>query len=393
MSVNAQPRLAPVVSRPLRIEMILPTLYAGGMETVVARLTRALARRNHEVGVTVTEWRGVLADELQREGVRVSLVPAPGLRSNVRATELCEHLRRIKPDVVHAHSGIWLKAVRASRRAGIDRVVCTMHGIGIPRWYDVPLQYMAARYTTQIVCVSEALRHRLVGARVAPHSTAVIPNGVDTQLFRPRPHTQVVRGPLGIDERQPVIGIVARLELVKNHALLITAFARLRQQFPNAALVLVGVGLLRQVLEELTAQLGLNGHVHWLGERRDVHLVYPDFDVFVLPSNDEGAPMSLLEAMSCGIGTVATSVGGIPVILDAGRCGRLVPPGDVAALADAIAIALTDRAETQKRATAARERVVEAYSEEAMLRSYERIYSGASPLQDEVRRTLGVCAD
>ncbi|MBK7833512.1 MAG: glycosyltransferase [Gemmatimonadetes bacterium] len=105
---------------PRRIEMVVPSLVTAGMEMVVATLVRALARRGHEVGVTCTQEIGAIGEQLQSEGVPVALVPAPGVLTNFWPRDLARWFASRRPDIVHVHSGVWLKAARAARLAGGD---------------------------------------------------------------------------------------------------------------------------------------------------------------------------------------------------------------------------------------------------------------------------------
>jgi glycosyltransferase involved in cell wall biosynthesis len=369
------------------------------MEAMTARLTRALAARGHHVGVTCIESGGVLADELRAEGIRVAVVPALGLRSMLRAPLLETWLRSIAPDVVHVHSGAWLKAARAARRAGAPRVVHTAHGfIGDDDepWYVPLLHRWAAHYTDWVVPVSSPLRDYL--ARRVSIDTArmrVIPNGVSTDHFRPGPPSGALRESLRIAGDRLVVGTVARLDPVKNHALLIDAFARVRALVPEAALVIIGDGPLRAGLEVRSRALGLEGDVHFFGTSNDIAALYRELDVFVLSSNAEGSSMSILEAMASGVCVVATAVGGTPELLADGTCGLLVPPGDPAALAGALTEVLHDGARRRRLAEAGRARADAYYSEPAMIEAYEALYYGTSRPAAE-RPTLtasGRCAE
>jgi glycosyltransferase involved in cell wall biosynthesis len=385
-----------VDDRPLKIEMVLPTLEVGGMEVMAARLSRALAERGHDVGLTCVECGGVLADELLAEGYRVAVVPAPGLRSNARAPHLESWLQTIRPDVVHVHSGVWLKAARAARHAGASRVVHTLHGVFEREpWYAGTVRRWAARHTDGIVAVSESLRDYLIrDVKVDRAKVRVIVNGVNTARFRPGPRTGALRRPLRIDDGRLVIGNVARLDPIKNHALLLEAFALVRAQVPEATLVLVGEGPLREELESHARALELYQHVHFPGTLDDVAAAYRDFDLFVLPSRIEGTSMSILEAMASGVAVITTAVGGSPELLAQGRCGMLVPPDDPAALATAMIAALRDGARRRRLAAMAREHVTARYGEDMMLREYEALYRGdtsRSPTPHELMTMSGQC--
>jgi glycosyltransferase involved in cell wall biosynthesis len=356
--------------------MVLPTLVAAGMEVIVARMTRALARRGRDVGVTCILSGGVVADELRSEGHRVSVVPAPGLRSNLYPTRLADWLRRLKPTIVHVHSGAWLKAARAAHLAGVPHTVHTVHGIeGDEPWFIKPLWRMAAHYTDAIVSVSEPLMGYLQrDMGLARDKLRLIPNGVDTESFRPGPSGGQLRARLRLGADDVLIGNVARLTPVKNHALLLEAFAILRPHAPRATLAIVGDGPLRRDLERRIAALGLEAHARLAGLAGDMPAIYRDFDLFVLSSRLEGTSLSILEAMASGVCVVATAVGGNPDLLGHGRFGVLVPPDDPRALAAAMADLLRDHARRRMLAAAAREHVARSYSEESMLRRYEELY-------------------
>jgi glycosyltransferase involved in cell wall biosynthesis len=362
--------------RPLRIEMILPTLIAAGMEMIVARMTRGLAQRGQDVGVTCILSGGVVADELRSEGYRVCVVPLLGARSYLYPTRLTEWLRRLRPTIVHVHSGAWLKAARAAHLAGVPHTVHTVHGVeGDEPWFARPLWRMAAHYTDAIVSVSEPLAthlHRDIG--LAREKLRYIPNGVDTESFRPGPASGVLRARLGVGADGILIGNVARLAPVKNHALLLDAFAILRQHAPQATLAIVGDGPLRRDLERRIAALGLQSHAHLAGPVADMPRLYKELDLFVLSSHLEGASLSILEAMASGVCVVATAVGGNPDLLGHGRCGVLVTPNNPVALAAAMAGLLHDPVRRRMLASAARDYVATNYSEQTMLQRYEELY-------------------
>lgn len=368
-----------MITSPLRIEMVLPTLEAAGMEVMAARMARAFAARGHEVGITCLEAGGALADDLVAHGCSVAVVAAPGFRSNFHAPRLESWFRRRRPDVVHAHSGVWLKTVRAARRANVPRVVHTLHGLlDYEPWYGPELKRWAARYTDRIAAVSEPLRDYLVQeCRIQPHKVDVILNGVDTERFRPRSRTGALRGRLGIGDDALVVGVIARLAPVKNHRLLLEAFARVHGEIPQARLAMVGDGPLRPALEARVRDLELESTALFLGEATDVAEIHPDLDLVVLPSKAEGTSMSVLEAMASGVPVVASAVGGTPQLLDHGRCGILVPPDDVQALANALVASLRDVRQLRALAAAARARVVALYGEQAMLAAYDALYRGA----------------
>ena len=359
-----------------RIEMLLPAMHAAGMETMVAGLCRALVARGFDAGITCLEEEGALAPALRADGLRVSVVRTPGFLPNLVPGALRDWLAERRPDVVHAHSGVWLKAVRAARAAGVRRTVYTAHGLldRTPR-HHFWMMRMAARGTDRIVGVSEALTRVLIDqAGSPPARTLTIANGVDTDHFAPGPHSGAVRLPLGLAPGIPLVGIVARLAAVKNHACLVDAFALVRERHPEAILALVGDGPLRGDLEAQVARLGLTDSVRFAGGATDMPPIYRDLDIFVLSSVAEGTSISILEAMATGCCVVATAVGGTPALLGDGAAGVLVPSADPVALAAAIVDLLDDPSRRRRLGLAARERAERVYSEQAMVDRYLELY-------------------
>lgn len=361
---------------PLAVEMVLPSLATGGMEMMAAALARALARRGHRVGITCLENEGDLAGDLRRTGIPVSLVPCPGKAPLLRPHPgLRDHFAARSLDVVHAHNGVWAKSALAARAAGVPAVVHTAHGFAFGEpWFEDALRWWAGLRTDMVAAVSAPLREHLVHKVRIPASRVVtIINGIDTTRFAPGGRSGILREALGIGPEAPLVGCVARLDPVKNLGLLIDAMALLVHDLPEARLVLVGDGPLRESLREQAEALGLGDRVLFAGTFADTAPVYRGIDVFALPSVSEGTSISVLEAMASGTPVVATAVGGTPQLLDGG-CGTLVPSGDARALADGIRSLLTDPVGRARSARAARQRVLAEFSQAEMVRAYERLY-------------------
>jgi glycosyltransferase involved in cell wall biosynthesis len=367
---------------PSRIEMVVPALHTGGMETMAIDLARALNRRGHDVGITCLEDEGELAEAARRDGIPVTLVRCPGgVRMAFPRTLVRWFLTRA-PQTVHLHNGVWLKGARAARLAGVPRVIATLHGLldRTPR-HDRWLMRLGIGMADCCAAVSDPLAEFLVrDVGVPARKVCVVTNGIDTGRFRPGTASDGFRRGLGIGDAAPLIGIVARLAPVKNHDLLLRAFAVVRARFPNAALAIVGDGPLRSRLEARARELGIRGAIHFTGDVRDPAPVYRAFDVFVLPSLAEGTSISLLEAMASGACIVATAVGGNAALLADGAAGRLVPSDDPAALAAALVDLLEDRARRCALGRAARARAVTEYSHNRMVDQYEVLY-GPAPVE------------
>lgn len=228
----------------------------------------------------------------------------------------------------------------------------------------------------RIVAPSQAILDavcRTEGARTA--SMRCIPNGVDTERFAPADETQrrELRQTLGLPDEALLVGCVASLTAVKRHVDLLTAFAQVLRVLPNAHLLLVGNGPLKDAITAQAATPELAGHVHLLGQRPDVQHVLQALDLFVLPSETEGLSNAILEAQACGLPVIATAVGGNPELVDA-QCGALVPPGAPDQLADALLNLLHDAGQRAALGQNARARILRDYSLDSMVHAYESLY-------------------
>lgn len=268
------------------------------------------------------------------------------------------------------HSFIALGA----RLAGVRRV-CAHVGNLPPVWSGNAfrkfklLVQLGRPFTQRLLCCSEYIRTATVrDFGVAPRETRTIFNSCDLERFsaQGRPaHAQPLH-PLRIS-------MVARLEVHKDQPTLIRAVALLRDQRLSVDLCLIGEGSHRPQLEALIAELDLAERVELLGSRRDIPELLCQLDLFVFCARpDEGFGIALAEAMAAGVPIVATDVGACREVLDGGRCGLLVEPGNPAALAAGIRAVLADPVAAQVRAAAARQRALRDFSVAAMAEAYGR---------------------
>jgi glycosyltransferase involved in cell wall biosynthesis len=366
----------------VRVLHVVLDLDQGGLERLVPDMVRRVSPERFDSHVLALRFLGRNAAGLGAHGGLHVADPMPPW-SMVWPRGLARQIRAIAPDVVHTHSGVWYKASLAARRAAVMRLVHTDHGRQRPDpWQARFLDGLAARRTDVVVAVSEVLAQQLVRTVVRDASrVVVVPNGVDTQLFRPRPDPGTVRAELRIPADAPVIGSVGRLDPIKAYDVMIEAFAHLLTIWeapPRPVLLLAGDGPERARLEALIRARGLEAAAHLIGWRDDVHDLYATFTLFTLSSWSEGTSLSLLEAMSSGLCPVVTEVGGTPAVLGNRLPHRLVPPRRPEALAAAWREALRDGARRRDDAGLARVRVEEAFGLDAMVRRYEAIYLGAS---------------
>jgi glycosyltransferase involved in cell wall biosynthesis len=366
------------VSAPIRVLQVVQNLNYGGMERLIGELLVRLDPETFEPHLMVLGYVGRFGANLpSRVGVHRS--PPLSKWSMLWPRGLARAIAAIGPDIVHTHGGVWYKASLAARLAEVPRLVHTDHGRLTPDpWRSRQLHRMASRRTDAIVAVSEPLSAYLARRVVAdPSRLETIVNGVDTGEWRPGPDSGMLRRELGIGPEVPILGSIGRLEPIKGYDVMVEAYARLRAGWsrpgPPPVLVVGGDGIDRASLVALGRERGLEG-LFLLGWRDDVHAFHAAFTLFTMSSRSEGTSVSLLEAMSAGLCPVVTDVGGNRDVLGTELSHRLVRPEDPAALAQAWTAALADRAALERDARAARRRIEEAYSLDAMVRAYQRLY-------------------
>ncbi len=259
----------------------------------------------------------------------------PG-RDPMLVRRLARVLRAERAHVVHTHHvGPMLYGGLAARLAGIRRLVHTEHDA----WHLLnPARARLVRNTWRIIRPRIVADADLVAAQIRRAArvpvTAVIRNGVDLERFRPG-NKAAARAALGLPAAVPVIGVVGRLNAVKNQRAAISALSHPTDR--TIRLAIAGDGEERKALKQHAIDLGVSERVHFLGHLEGVETFYNAVDCLCLPSHSEGYPLSLIEAQACGLPVVATRVGGVPEAVCPGS-GRLVEPGDM----DALVTALTD---------------------------------------------------
>ncbi len=382
ISGGAGPRHQPLMSHKIRVLQIINNLNYGGMERILADIVRRMDPSRFDRHVLALSYLGQFAQGLEDVATLHTADRMPPW-SLLWPARLTRQIQRIAPDVVHTHSGVWYKASLAARLAGVPRLIHTEHGRPNPdSWHRKFLEHLAAKRTDVLVTVSEPLHQFHLAHSILPehHKLRLIVNGVDTDLYCPRPDPGTVRRELGIDPMTPVLGSIGRLQRIKGYDVMVTAFHRLHSECksgPTPLLVIVGDGAERPHLEALVTSYAHRDKVRFLGWRDDIHNLHATFTLFTLSSRSEGTSISLLEAMSAGLCPIVTNVGGNANILGEKLRHRLVPPEDPVALANAWKGALQDVVKRQSDAEVARSRVIAHFGLNAMVRSYEQLYANS----------------
>jgi len=329
---------------------------------------------------------------LRQSGHTAYLACQPGARLGARAREagfttletpmrsavdlpailrLRRFMQQCHADIVNTHSGrdTQLAGMAAHTLLQRPKIVRTRH-LALP---------ITSRFTYQVlpdhvVTVSAHVARMLFSAGIPANHISVVPTGIDLTRYDRTQVSGNLRSELGLAEDCPLIGTVAILRRKKGHADLLEAIPRVLARFPSAHFVFAGDGPQQENLARRINELNLGSHVHLLGLRRDVVNVLASLDLFVLPTHQEALGTAFVEAGAMGLPSIATRVDGVPEIIDDGQTGLLVPVKDPQALADAIIALLADPVRRRALGNAAREKVRQRFSREAMVDQMVAVY-------------------
>jgi glycosyltransferase involved in cell wall biosynthesis len=314
--------------------------------------------------------------ELKRE-----LRPADDVRTLLRLVRL---MRTRRPDVVHTHMAKAGALGRlAARRAGVPVVIHTFHGHVLEGYFSgwksrafLATEHRLARMSDALVAVSPAVRDELLALGIGrPGQWRVIPVGLDLHdLLSCEVDRAQAREALGLPETGPVVGIVGRLVAIKDHVTFLDAASRVARERPDVTFIVAGDGELRSQLEVRARHL-LGDRCRFLGWVMDLPTLYAALDVVVLTSRNEGTPVALIEAGAAGKPAVATRVGGVADVVQDGKTGLLVQPGDPQAVAAGISALLDDPGRARALGEAAKREVGSRFTIERLADDLAGLYS------------------
>lgn len=311
-------------------------------------------------------------ERARRRGLSVRMVHCQG-RADWRAIrQIEEYIQEDGIDLLHTHGyKADLYGYVAARRSH-KPIVATCHNwvggtaaLGIYNHLD----RLALKRFNGLAAVSDSVAQRLIDSGVSPRKIKTIANGIDVEPFaRAQPLPA-----LAFDGHK-VVGMVARLDLQKGFEYLLCAVRELCVAFRELKVVIVGEGPDRKAIEDMIQQYGLQRNVVLAGQQSDMPGVYAAIDIFVLPSLNEGLPMTILEAMAASKPVIATRVGAIPSLIKDGDTGLLVDPRDSDGLRNAIARLLTNVDICGRIGAAGHEWVSQNYTSEVMALKYRQMY-------------------
>jgi glycosyltransferase involved in cell wall biosynthesis len=355
---------------------------AGGPETLIASMARHIDRSRFEPALVVLRREGVPeSPHLSAEQLPISRTDI-GWSGVTAAPLTAMKLRRLVQQrgalILHTHDMRANLVAWLLKRTHHIRWVAHVHGwlgptqTGKWRWYEALDQRLVRGADLVVVGSSAAMRDvKAVGVR----SVAVVPNAIEIPPVEAwKREAAEARSALNLGSDTIAAGIVGRVHPGKGHRFLLQAIARLRSCGRDIRGIIVGDGPDLGTMRGLAAELGIADAVHFAGFRTNATPLVRAMDIFVAPSLKESMPLAVLEAMALGRPVVASRTGDLPLIIEDGYNGLLVPPGDPDAIADAIDKLARSRELRATLGEQARRTVESQFSAETMSRKLEAIY-------------------
>lgn len=356
----------------LRVVHVLYSFETGGMEKGIATLAQHASELFEHI-ILCLSTSGESERLLPPDTQLLELHKPPG-NSPLFLLKLVRTLKSLQPAVVHTRDWGGTDGIIAARLAGIRQIVQGEHGWVVQdatghNLKRLKIRRFLSRWVKEFTCVSKHQEKWLRDEVQIRTNITQIYNGVDTQTFCPGHGGMKIRTEFGIPEDAFIIGIVGRLDPIKDHPTLFEAFAKLQKESPESRLLVIGDGSDRGRLESLAG----NG-VLFLGNRTDIPEILQALNVFVLPSLNEGISNTILEAMATGLPVIATDVGGNGELVEDGNTGVLVPVGASEAIASALLNYLKSDALCHAHGKNGRIKTRQSFSIENMVHSYEAVY-------------------
>jgi glycosyltransferase involved in cell wall biosynthesis len=375
---------------------VIARLNMGGPALHVSYLSAGLRDRGYDttlVAGNVSPGEQSMAYVAEEQGVPVLLMPhlhreISPVRDLLATLRLARLIREQRPHILHTHTAkagaIGRMAAVLAGRARPPIVVHTFHGHVLRGYFGRfrtaifrGLERMLARVADTLIAVSPEVRDDLIALGIAPpEKFTVIRLGIelDERVAAAREARRTTRRIMGVADNRFLVGWIGRMTGVKRGADVLHAFRLLRDRGIDATLCMVGDGPEREQLEQLAAELGLMHDCLFTGYQEDVAPFFAAFDAFVLPSANEGTPVTAIESLASGCPVVATRVGGVPDVVQDGVDGFLVEPGDLEALAGRLARLAADPELREQMGAAGRERVLPRYAVERLIDDVDGLY-------------------
>jgi glycosyltransferase involved in cell wall biosynthesis len=370
-----------------KILYLITLSETGGAQKVVYQLIKGF-HQNNEIYLACAPG-GELIDWVCELDSKINIIPMPRLKRSISPlNDICtlfqvvHIIRKNKIDIVHCHSSkAGLLGRLAAFIAGAPIRIFTVHGWSayggssnkVQAFYNV-LEKIFNKFATHIVCVSEADRqyalkkHLAAGKKLCTIHNGIMPNNQEPYL----------RKELGISDNKIIIGTVARLCRPKNPLFTIEVYSKLLEENPNLLFIWIGDGPLMQDCHEAIDKYNLKDRFIMPGNREDAYNLIGDFNAFSLLSLWESLPISIIEAMFCGLPVIATDTGGINELVKDGKNGILIRNIEVDDIRNKIKDLISDNERLLQFGRCSKEAALSKFTEKTMIEAYRRLYSISS---------------
>lgn len=369
---------------PIDILYIIPRPEIGGAERQLLMLMQGLDRDRYRPHVICLDGGGSLLDDYRRASETCVVLNRRGMDMGTLRT-LIAHIKRINPAIVHT----WLYIANlyggvAARLARVPYVIASQRGLGIdPQhgWFKIRqitcFNRLIARLSDRLIANARAVADLMYRVGFCPERTRIICNGLDLDIRISDLQKHTLRQELDIRDDQIILCAIARIDPKKDLATMLRAFALVTNNHPNARLFIAGGGFphYQSELETLADELRIRQSVDFLGFRDDPQAILSLCDISLLSSLTEGLPNAILESMALGKPVVATSVGGVPELIDHGIQGLLSPVGDHRQFARHICDIIEHPDRACAMGLAGKEKARQSFSRRAMVQKTEDVYA------------------
>lgn len=291
---------------------------------------------------------------------------------------LVQVFRREKPEIVHTHAS--MTARMAARLARVPSIFHTKHCMeGAPGMLAKKIlrREINGAFSDKIIAVSRAVRRSMVKAGTSPEQIAVVYNGIERIPIPSAEEKASLLAAFGGKAGEKAVGMVARLEEVKDHETFLLAAQNVLEKRKDVRFYIVGDGSLREELERRAYELGISENVTFTGFIRDVENIEAALDIAVITSRAEALCLSIIESMIAGIPAVGTDSGGVSEVIQHGENGFLVPVGDSDALAERIEELLADEEKRKAFGAHAKKHAESMFLADKMTKRIEKLYREA----------------
>ncbi len=367
------------IPRKLKVMLVTSWMHYGGLERVVISLWQHMNRTRFDPFIVCTAGRGTHYEDLERAGARLFALDGHGKKIGQHTVcyRLAQIARAEKVDIVHTHNtGPMLDGALAGLFGRPGVMIHTDHARSFPdaRKYMIA-EGIAARFFAKIVAVSEETKKNLIHYEgISKEKIVVVNNGIEGEKYNISIAQQEAKKQFGVERFKKIVGLGVVLTEQKGIIHLIRAASKVLVQYPDTGFVVAGDGGIRAQLQNCVNEHGIANNFIFIGATKEIPTFLQCLDVYVLPSEWEGLPLVLLEAMAAKRCIVASAVGAVPQVIMADKTGLLVPPADPDALAKALMWLLGNNGLRQKLADNAHEYFLQGFTVQSMVHSYERLY-------------------